>query len=100
MRQHSVAAPNEQDNMSKENQEIKQAPVVYMVTAIIYPRELGQFVGIFATEAEAQAVIDGAPEGRRNLLRLQPVVLGVKAGYREWLAEMDKPYADTVGEAE
>jgi hypothetical protein len=86
--------------MLEKNQDIKQAPVVYMITAVIYPRELGPFVGIFADEADAQAIIDKTPEPRRKLLRIQPVIVGRTAGYREWLAEMDSPYADTDGDAE
>lgn len=91
MRQHSVAADNEEDNMSREkrNTGLKQEITVYAIRACIWSKEDGPMLGIFTTEAEAQAVIDRIPPQHPSWLRVEPVIVGRTAGYRKWLTEVD-----------
>ncbi|HZT04566.1 MAG TPA: hypothetical protein VFA39_20120 [Steroidobacteraceae bacterium] len=74
--------------MSTKQQELKQEIVVYQLVAVIYQKEQGPVLGIFREEADAQAIIDQTPAPERNWLRIEPVIVGRTAGYRQWLSDM------------
>jgi hypothetical protein len=76
-------------------QELNKEVVVYQLTAVIYPREQGPFLGIFRDETTAQALIDQTPESQRKLLRIEPIIVGRTARYRYWLEKMADPFIDT-----